>query len=164
MNSHYLNTTTDNLDRLDKGWFYCYKIIVDIYLGLTVLGPIFLLVASFQALSNSTGDASTITFTFFMNAMMLHLLNYQLQAITKRDLKAAKDALLGFTFYFFLNLFYLIGMSLAVYGTLNTTFAIQYGVALGVFLVCILIGSVQVYLFLKRNKSDSYQHMNHVAP
>jgi len=47
----------------------------------------------------------------------------------------AKEARIGFTFYLCGNLFYLIGMSWAVYGTLNTTFAIRYGAALAVFVV-----------------------------
>jgi len=99
-----------------------------------------------------------------LNLFFIRLLIWQLEAMEKKDLKVAKEALLGFTFYLCLNLFYLIGMSLAVYGTLNTTFALQYVIALAVFVVCILIGSVQVYLFLKKNKSDGYQNMNHVAP
>ena len=163
MNSNYRNRN-NNLNPFDKGWFHVYKVILYIFFGLTILGTIALVGLSLYELVNSQGFSSTISFTFVLNLFFIRLLIWQLEAMEKRDLKVAKEALLGFTFYLCLNLFYLIGMSLAVYGTLNTTFALQYVIALAVFVVCILIGSVQVYLFLKKNKSDGYQNMNHVAP
>jgi len=148
------------LDQLDKGCFHCYKIVLGIYLGLTMLGMI-LLVALFI---HAGGNPAILTVNIMLNVTVLRFIIWQLEAMQKRDLNRATEALIGFIIYFVFTVLYIFGVSYAAYGSLESDFTIQAGASLGVFVVCVFFGSVQVYLFLKKNQSGGYRNMNHVAP
>lgn len=160
MNSNSHNNTNNSLDQLDKGCFYCYKIVLGIYLGLLMLGTI-LLIAFFI---HSGGNYVVVTVNVMLNLIALRLIIWQLEAIQKRDLDKATEALIGFVMYLVLDVLYILGVSFAAYGGLGSEFTAQACASLGIFVFCVFLGSVQVYLLLKKQKSGGYRNMNHVAP
>ncbi len=164
MNSNNSRNRNNNLNPLDKGWFYVYKVILYIFFALTILGTLSLIYFCFYALINSQGFPPSIGFTFALNMLLIRLFIWQLEAMEKRDLKVAKEALIGFSIYIGLNAVIVLGISLAASGSLATSSVIQFASALAVFVVCVFFGSIKVYLFLKKNQSGSYQNMNHIAP
>jgi len=151
------------LDRLDKGWFYCYKIVVYIYLGFTILETLSNFALAIYALFSSGGDPRT-SFAFAMSDLyLIWFLHCQLEAINNMDFTAAREAMNGFILFIVIKTALLLIAFYFLYDYLDVTSAILYGAPFIVF-VCVFFGSVQVYLLLKKNQSGGYQNMNHVAP
>jgi len=151
------------LGRLDKGWFYCYKILVYIYLGFTIVDTLYNFALAIYALFDSEGDSRT-SFAFAMSDLyLIWFLHCQLEAIKYRDFTAAREAMNGFILFLVIKTAIILIAFYFLYNYFNVTFAILLGAPFIVFL-CVFFGSVQVYLLLKKNQPGQYQNMNHVAP
>jgi len=153
---------SDNLNALDQGWFQCYKVLLYIYLVLLGLGTIGLI----QTYSRGSYGNYLFLFIFDLAFVILRLVLviFQIQAIQGRDLKKAKTALTGFLIYLVLAPIYIFGVYFWIYGYLPSELVIQNAMGFGFFVILVLIGSIQVYQFLKRNKpTDNYQAANNNA-
>ena len=155
--------TKYNLDRLDKGWFYCYKILVYIYFGFTTLDTPYNFGLAIYALFDLERDSRTHFASGTCNLYLMWLLYCQLAAIKYRDFTDAREAMNGFIYFIFIKTAIFLIAFFLLYKYLDVTSAILLGAPLIVF-ICIFFGSIQVYLLLKKNESSEYQNVDPEIP
>jgi len=160
---HIIELPNDGLRALDHGWFQFYKILLYIYLALLILGSIGLI----NALIEGGYGRFIFLFGFDMTIALsrLVLVIVQLQAMQGRDPVKAKIALTGFLIYLALDPIYIFGVTYLMYGYLLPVYVARNMIGFGVFIVLVLIGSIQVYRFLKKNlkPNDGYQNVTNTV-
>jgi len=152
-----------NLSDLDNGCYVCYKVLLWIYMILLVL-QIINIITVFSA-----GDYGYYYFLFIMDLVMVILpiifIVIQLQAISERSLSKAKTALIGFIIYLIVDPTYVFGVTYAYLGYIPDELLVQDIIGYVIFIFAVLIGSIQVYQFLKKHFKpvDGYQTMHNTA-
>ncbi len=151
----------NNLNQLDRGWFQCYKVILYLYLAISIIAIANVIVISLQERVNKVDFSSAL----LINLAPVVFIVIQLQAIQRRDLSKAKIALTGFVVYLIIFPVYVVGVSIYDMGYIPTILAVQCALSIVGFAIGILFGSIQVYQFLKRNQRnppDGFQNLNNV--
>ena len=152
-----------NLDDLDNGFYACYKVFLWIYMILLVL-QILNILSGFAA-----EEAEDYYFVLLMDlGMAIFLISFvviQLQAISERSLSKAKTALTGFIIYLIVDPTYVFGITYAYLGYIPDELLVQDIIGYVIFIFAVLLGSIQVYQFLKKHFKpvDGYQTMHNTA-
>jgi len=149
---------TNNLAELDQGCFQCYKIVLYIYLVFGILG----IASNFSVMAEYSNLVLVCIIAIILEVFLLAFIIVQLQAIQNRDIKKAKLALTGFVCYMFTMPIFNFGISYVILGYLDSQVTTNAIVAIVTFVICVLIGSIQVYQLLKRNQpqGEGYQNIN----
>ena len=151
---------SDKLKELDQGCFACYRILLYIYIFLLILGAIQLIGVDYGYYSYFL--FSDVAFVIFRLVFIV----IELVAIEKKDLYSAKVALIGFVIFLIAFPAYTFGVVYSINGFLPDYFVVQVFIEISIFVLVVLIGSIPVYLFLKKNArpaTDRYQAVNNTA-
>ncbi len=126
----------------DKGWFFCYKIILYIYAVLEAI----LVISNIARLSH-LGSGFYVWFVYILEPLVLLIFVVcEILAMKNRDFQKAKIALYGFMGYIavYIILFIIVLIS-NIDSQYKSELLIQMIVSLVVFFVFIVYGAVQVY-------------------
>jgi len=126
----------------DKGWFFCYKIILYIY----AVAEAILVISNLARLSH-LGSGFYVYLVYILEPLVLLVfVVFEILAMKHRDFQKAKIALYGFAGYIvvYIILFIIVLIS-NIESTYKSELLVQMIVSLVLFFVFIVWGSIQVY-------------------
>ena len=152
--------------KLDQGWYYCYHIILKIYVVLTILYNIAIVAGIIIAWSDLTKFTKYKPYTgiflinIITNQIFMIFVSVQLRSMKERSLKKAKVALIGFVIYLAVYLGYAAIIAIRLDEIALAQIVIQGCILLTIFYL--LVGSISVFKFIRKiqNPDNKYQALN----
>ena len=150
----YSMVQDDGMSALDKGWFKCYKIAICLYL-ISAFAMVITLFNSLQYVSGTGTPEGIIYFSMIVYCIPILFIIIQLIAIQQRDFVKAKMALVGHFGFYVIQLLNATIFNIMFYGELNPAFLFQSLISVFSFTFWVLLGSMEVYKFLKAKQEGT---------
>lgn len=156
----------DEYTKLDQGWYYCYQIVMRIYVVMTILSNVVIVASIIVAWSGLThltkykDYTGVLLINIITNQIVLIFVSVQRRAMKERNLKKARVAMIGFVIHLAVYIGYVIIVAKRIDKFSLAEVIIQSCILATIFYL--LVGSFNVFKFIKRiQKPDGkYQALN----